>query len=1569
VKEKMFAYLVAFMFIATCFMMISIAPTVSATSDYDVTAESVRSPDSSYTWLVSPLATYHRIIYLRFDVEAVVGTGVTLSSLDFNLKIWPAYAPSGKVDIYSCAAWTGDSIAWASRPTEGTFLQDFSETLTGWQNITANPTFLAAAQSMYDVDGHVYLELAPYHHAPADADTWTMYPHQYDANSNTNYPILHIGGPISSPLSPSVVQYNDDSATQAYIEKLSGNGFGGIDNRYNFLKFDLSSVPSGATISGIMLFFYMSYHYNYNNGPITVNASSAFGGTSGSVVRTPAQLAVFCPASSYAFTVPNNQSSTYRWRVGYGMNSNWQTQFDNNATIYMCLNAWNFTAESSYGINLTSSYIVVHYSGGTPVTTWAPTFTSSPTTTVQTGNAYSYQVIANESVTGWTMDSNATFLSFASGNHTVYGRATGAAASYYVHVNATSLNGTLNGWHNYTLTVTVPTWAPTFTSSMTTSITNGFALSNSVTWNESVTGVTLSTNASWLHYASGNTTLYGRADTVGWYYVHFNATSVAGSLIGWHNYSVNVTQAGIWAPTITSSPVLASPQDYLYEYHVLTNETCTFAMTSNATFLSVGGSSGIIQGVPTTSPFWYWVHVNATSVLGGLTAYQNYTFNVTIPTNPTWTGHVIPTADTYIVSGLPNNNYGTSTSVYAGVFYMRSMFRWNLSGVIPVGATIYGINFLVWKNYESVESYNYLMEGRHLDWAENRVTWNTLGSGYCYEGSFPGLVGTFDDFNSGSGYWINLSGASLTSTANNMWQTLGKIYLTILGENIAEYKGYDSKEGTHDPYIRILYALPNPYWGPTYTSSPVTTAGVGDSYTYHVTTNCSTILSMHTNASWLSLAQPMTPSGHAWINGTAPWTAGTYWVNISAYSTTGSRYTHQNYTITLTNSAPVFTSTMTTPIGMNDTFSYHAHATDADGGTLVYGLDTDHPSATIDANGWVNGSATLLAGSFYVHVNVTDGNVVVWQNNTLVVNKLVITSTPITTGIVNTPYTYQAVSDSPATWALVNPSTVVSFQSVADSTLSSNLPDANWGMETWLYAYNNAAEGLVILKWDLSSLPVGAQVIDTRLHIYKTSNNGADLNFYEENNSAWTESGVTWNNVNRGGYRWTIVSDSGTGWMNYPVLSNWVNDEKNYTGMFSLIFGGDYFTEKWYQGRQVAGYEPHLVITYVMPSFLTINATTGLVTGTPTAQGTYDVNITATSTGAGGEVAYQNYTLTITSWFPHFDTSPVLNVNGGVAYYYDADANESCTYLLDSGTTATFLTINSTTGVVSGTPTVNEIGTYEVDIRATNVPGNSVWQNYTLTVHDITPPSADAGPDQVKNAGVICTFDGTGSTDNVGVVNYTWSWTEGGVHYAYGVHGTAVFYSAGVFTVTLTVRDAVGLTDIDTMTVTVTVVDVTPPVANAGGNQTHNVDKYGDYLATFSGSYSTDNVGIVNYTWNFTDDFGNPQTRYGVTFKFNFHHDNISITVQLVVRDAAGNLGYDNMTLRIYPNNPPAPFGIDVNGIKGMFFWIGFIGIIGIPAIAIAIIRGRGFTEGYKNFVGMVIIWTMCFGFFLFGIS
>jgi len=216
---------------------------------------------------------------------------------------------------------------------------------------------------------------------------------------------------------------------------------------------------------------------------------------------------------------------------------------------------------------------------------------------------------------------------------------------------------------------------------------------------------------------------------------------------------------------------------------------------------------------------------------------------------------------------------------------------------------------------------------------------------------------------------------------------------------------------------------------------------------------------------------------------------------------------------------------------------------------------------------------------------------------------------------------------------------------------------------------------------------------------------------------------------------------------------------------------------------------------------------------------------------------------------------------------------------------------------VSPVFTFDTPGTYAVELIVTDTLGQTSapdWMNVTVT--DVTPPTADAGSDLNVALGSSFAFDGSLSTDNYAIVNYTWTFTDGSSVTLYGLTKQYMFTTLGAHTVTLTVRDAAGLTDSDTAVITVT--DMTDPVAHAGPDQTVAIGT----TVHFDGSASTDNVGVTSYTWTFTD--VNLRTLTGAAPTYQFNHAGQYI-VTLTVADAAGNTDIDTVVVTVEDQTDP----------------------------------------------------------------
>ncbi|UCD91831.1 MAG: lamin tail domain-containing protein [Methanobacteriota archaeon] len=86
---------------------------------------------------------------------------------------------------------------------------------------------------------------------------------------------------------------------------------------------------------------------------------------------------------------------------------------------------------------------------------------------------------------------------------------------------------------------------------------------------------------------------------------------------------------------------------------------------------------------------------------------------------------------------------------------------------------------------------------------------------------------------------------------------------------------------------------------------------------------------------------------------------------------------------------------------------------------------------------------------------------------------------------------------------------------------------------------------------------------------------------------------------------------------------------------------------------------------------------------------------------------------------------------------------------------------------------------------------------------DVTSPIAHAGEDRTVLQNDQITFDGNGSFDDIGIVNYSWDMDEDGIYEKFGPHVTYVFGNPGNHTINLRVEDAWGNVDTDTCLVSV----------------------------------------------------------------------------------------------------------------------------------------------------------------------
>ena len=168
------------------------------------------------------------------------------------------------------------------------------------------------------------------------------------------------------------------------------------------------------------------------------------------------------------------------------------------------------------------------------------------------------------------------------------------------------------------------------------------------------------------------------------------------------------------------------------------------------------------------------------------------------------------------------------------------------------------------------------------------------------------------------------------------------------------------------------------------------------------------------------------------------------------------------------------------------------------------------------------------------------------------------------------------------------------------------------------------------------------------------------------------------------------------------------------------------------------------------PPGFTLNATSGVLSGTPTAIGTYNVNVTITG---GGTSATSPFTITI-------GTPPVItsnpNLGGGISRPYSivlqASGTQPITWAMTAAPTPLADIQLSADGVLAWL--IPAIGTYTFTVVATNEFGDSVPVEFLLII--TTPSIIDVDLDDgIVGVAYTHTFTAAGATP------YAWSHTAG----------------------------------------------------------------------------------------------------------------------------------------------------------------------------------------------------------------
>jgi len=257
-----------------------------------------------------------------------------------------------------------------------------------------------------------------------------------------------------------------------------------------------------------------------------------------------------------------------------------------------------------------------------------------------------------------------------------------------------------------------------------------------------------------------------------------------------------------------------------------------------------------------------------------------------------------------------------------------------------------------------------------------------------------------------------------------------------------------------------------------------------------------------------------------------------------------------------------------------------------------------------------------------------------------------------------------------------------------------------------------------------------------------------------------------------------------------------------------------------------------------LPGWLTIDETTGVLSGTPSNDDVGVLNVKVTATDLAGSSASDVYQLTVTNEndAPTVETViPDASTAEDAAYSYDASVNFtdvdagdelSFTATLEDGSALPgWLTIDETTGVLSGTPSNDDVGVLNVRVTATDLAGASVSDVYQLTVtnENDAPTVETVIPDASTAEDAAYSYDASVNFTDVDAgdeLSFTATQEDGSalpgwltIDETTGVlSGTPENGDVGVFNVKVTATDLAGASVSDVYQLTVTAMSVnTPP--------------------------------------------------------------------------------------------------------------------------------------------------------------
>jgi hypothetical protein len=461
---------------------------------------------------------------------------------------------------------------------------------------------------------------------------------------------------------------------------------------------------------------------------------------------------------------------------------------------------------------------------------------------------------------------------------------------------------------------------------------------------------------------------------------------------------------------------------------------------------------------------------------------------------------------------------------------------------------------------------------------------------------------------------------------------------------------------------------------------------------------------------------------------------------------------------------------------------------------------------------------------------------------------------------------------------------------------------------------SNMPANAVLMKFDLSQLPAGAQIQSAILTLYQTDaggdasydvsvhkviNHNPDLQaatgYTYDGVSSWSDNSSCYNNIPLAQADTAPAEDINrldlsAGYKNWEVtamVQDWVNNPTSNYGMLlnsDAVAGSNSYRFFASSEESDPTLRPSLELTY----FVNTNQSGG-------------VNQAPAADAGPDQTVDEGHTVTLSG------LNSVDPDDGIAAFRWRQVQGETVVLSSPDQAETTFTA-----------PDVDSSGASLVfELLVTDYSGQTTVDSCIVNVTWVNmPPTAVAGNAQTVSEGTTVVLDAAGSVDpDDGIVAYQWQQIQGPAVALTGSQSARATFSApdidssgASLTFQLTVTDAGGLQDTDTCLVTVSWVN-TPPVADAGPDQQVNAGEE----VFLDGSMSTDKDGdsIVSYRWRQSD--GTPVELSDATAQSPSFIapetvvDEEQLTFELTVTDSGQMIDKDSCSVVVLPSGDTPP--------------------------------------------------------------